>query len=176
MITGRIPGLILLGVAVAILLATGAWLVAAGASESTATLGGQVLGFALVFIFLFLPLAAIGVYLLVRGRGEEAAMAQARQERRLLNMVLTQGKVRFDEAAIELRLTRREIEAMVRDLVGKQLFTGAVNWETGVLYSKEATQLKADRKCPNCGGEVQLAGRGVIRCPYCGSEVFLHLA
>jgi DNA-directed RNA polymerase subunit RPC12/RpoP len=33
--------------------------------------------------------------------------------------------------------------------------------------------MKADRKCPNCGGELTLAGKGVIKCPFCGSEVFL---
>ncbi len=174
--TGRIFGIILIVVAAAILVVASVWLLAAGATESAATTGGQVLGLALVFIFLFLPLAAVGVYLLMRGRGEEAQMAQARQERKLLNMVLTQGKVRLDEVAIELNMTRDEVEDTVRDLVGKQLFTGAVNWKEGLLYSKEAAQLKADHKCPNCGGELQLAGKGVIQCPYCGSEVFMHLA
>ena len=43
----------------------------------------------------------------------------------------------------------------------------------GVLYSKQASQMKADRKCPNCSGELTLAGKGVIKCPFCGSEVFL---
>ena len=102
-------------------------------------------------------------------------MTQARKERKILDMVLTQGKVRLDEVALEINASRDEVEDMVRDLVGKQLFTGAVNWRDGLLYSKEAAQLKADHKCPNCGGELQLAGKGVIECPFCGSEVFMHL-
>jgi DNA-directed RNA polymerase subunit RPC12/RpoP len=28
-------------------------------------------------------------------------------------------------------------------------------------------------KCPNCGGELQIAGKGVIKCPYYGSEIFV---
>ena len=28
-------------------------------------------------------------------------------------------------------------------------------------------------KCPNCGGDLQFAGKGLIVCPFCGSEVFL---
>jgi hypothetical protein len=28
-------------------------------------------------------------------------------------------------------------------------------------------------KCPSCGGEVELAGKGVVRYPFCGAEVFL---
>jgi DNA-directed RNA polymerase subunit RPC12/RpoP len=62
---------------------------------------------------------------------------------------------------------------MVRDLVGKNLFSGAINWKDGILYSKQASELKADRKCPNCGGQLELVGKGVIECPFCGSEVFL---
>ena len=37
---------------------------------------------------------------------------------------------------------------MVRDLVGKNLFSGAINWQDGVLYSKQASQMKADREVP----------------------------
>lgn len=174
--TGRVVGIILIAIAVVILIVAGAWFLTAGATERSASAGGQVLGFALVIIFLVLPVSAAGVYMLMQGRGEQAQMEKAQRERKLLNMVLTQGKVRLDEVAIELNLTRDEVEDTVRDLVGKELFTGAVNWKEGLLYSKEAAQLKADHKCPNCGGELQLAGKGVIQCPYCGSEVFMHLA
>lgn len=173
---GRVVGIILIVIAVVILIVATAWLLTAGATERNASAGGQTLGFALVIIFLVLPVAAAGAYMLMQGRGESAQMDKAQRERKLLNMVLTQGKVRLDEAAIELNLTRDEVEDTVRDLVGKELFTGAINWKEGLLYSKEAAQLKADHKCPNCGGELQLAGKGVIQCPYCGSEVFMHLA
>ena len=65
------------------------------------------------------------------------------------------------------------IKDMIRDLVGKQLFSGAINWDKGILYSVESQQLTDGRKCPNRGGQVEFAGKGVIVCPFCGSEVFL---
>ncbi|HEY54152.1 MAG TPA: zinc ribbon domain-containing protein [Caldilineae bacterium] len=173
--TGRLAGIILIVASILILIAAVAVLGTQLFSEESATAGGQMLGLVMVFLFVVVPIAAVGVYLLVRGQAEEEKMSQARLERDLLNMVLTQGKVSFAEVALELSLTRSEVEDIVRDLVGKQLFTGAVNWNDGILYSKEASQLKKDHLCPNCGGELTLAGKGVIVCPYCGAEVFLHL-
>ncbi len=72
-----------------------------------------------------------------------------------------------------MQLPREEIEQMVQDLVGKQLFSGAINWDKGILYSVESQKLTADHKCPNCGGDLVFAGKGLITCPYCGSQVFL---
>ncbi len=176
MSTGRIVGVILLVVAVIVLVAGGFLLLTQMATEGNATAGGQALGFVCLVLPIAVVLGAVGIYLLIKGRGEEAQMSKARQQREILNMVLTQGKVRLDDIALKLNLSRSETEAMVHDLVGKELFTGAVNWKDGILYSKEASQLKADQKCPNCGGVLELAGKGVIECPYCGAQVFLHLA
>jgi tRNA(Ile2) C34 agmatinyltransferase TiaS len=60
---------------------------------------------------------------------------------------------------------------MVYDLVGKGLFSGYINWNEGVLYAQQASAMR--RKCPNCGGAIELAGRGTFACPYCGSELLL---
>ena len=85
----------------------------------------------------------------------------------------TQGQVTIQEIVVELEEPRENVEDMIRNVVGKQLFSGAINWERGVLYSVESQQLTEGRKCPNCGGELEFAGKGVIVCPWCGSEVFL---
>jgi len=172
--TGRIIGIILVSAALLICVAAGALFGTQLLSESAASVGGQVLGFILVLIFIVLPLAAIGGYLLWHGKQEEARMSRAQMERTILNMVLTQGKVRLSDIAIELNAPRPEVEDMVRDLVGKDLFSGAINWKDGILFSQEASQLKADQRCPNCGAKLELAGRGLVVCPYCGAEVFLH--
>jgi tRNA(Ile2) C34 agmatinyltransferase TiaS len=81
--------------------------------------------------------------------------------------------VRVAEVALELNATRDQVKDYIYDLVGKGLFTGYINWEEGVLYSKQASELREGRKCPNCGGELELVGRGVISCPYCGTDIFL---
>jgi DNA-directed RNA polymerase subunit RPC12/RpoP/predicted transcriptional regulator len=172
--TGRIAGIILIAIAILICLGSGALFGVQLFSESAATIGGQTLGFILVFIFIVLPLAAVGAYLLWHGKQEEARMSRAQMERTILNMVLTQGKVRLSDIAIELNIPREQAEDLVRDLVGKDLFSGAVNWKDGILYSKEASELKADQRCPNCGAKLELAGKGLVVCPYCGTEIFLH--
>jgi DNA-directed RNA polymerase subunit RPC12/RpoP len=86
-------------------------------------------------------------------------------------MVLARGQVRVAEVALELNATRDQVKDYIYDLVGKGLFTGYINWNDGVLYAKEASEMR--RKCPNCGGELELAGKGVFECPYCGTEIFL---
>jgi len=138
------------------------------------TITGALLGIVIVFLVLTAPLVGVGVYLLSRGRAEEAQYARAKLERDVLNMVLTQGKVSFSEAAIDLNIDREQVESIVRSLVGKNLFSGAVNWKDGILYSEEATELVKTRRCPNCGGELEIAGKGLIKCPWCGAEVFIH--
>lgn len=79
------------------------------------------------------------------------------------------------DLAIECNLTRDQVKQNVYDLIGKDLFRGYVNWERGELVSAEAAQIKEDT-CPNCGGRVELAGKGLVRCPYCGTETYLSPA
>ncbi|MCU0501404.1 MAG: hypothetical protein MUC51_06500 [Anaerolineae bacterium] len=169
---GRIIGIILIAIAlIACLLATALLLAQVSANETTVT--GAILGLLIVGVVFVLPLGGGGIYLLTKSQQEKTEYAEIEKQKKLLNMVLAQGKVSFSEVALELNMPRDQVEDMVRDLVGKNLFSGAINWNDGVLYSKQASQMKADRKCPNCGGELTLAGKGVIECPFCGSEVFL---
>ena len=164
---GRIVGLAILVIAGVLFIGWTATVLTTGASA-----GGSVLGLFLALV-VCAPLAAIGVYLLRKGQQEEAEFAQVAKEKTILNMVLTQGQVTIQEIVVELQEPREAVEQMVRNLVGKQLFSGAINWEKGLLYSVESQQLTEGRKCPNCGGEVAFAGKGLIECPWCGSEVFL---
>jgi DNA-directed RNA polymerase subunit RPC12/RpoP/membrane protein implicated in regulation of membrane protease activity len=168
---GRIVGLLMMVGAAVLLLGFLAWGIAAlTAAETSVT--GLALGLFLALVIIA-PLFGIGFYLFRRGVQEEKEFAQVAKEKKILNMVLTQGQVTIQELVIELEEPRANVEGMIRHVVGKQLFSGAINWDRGVLYSVESQQLTEGRKCPNCGGELQFAGKGVIVCPYCGSEVFL---
>jgi len=170
---GRVVGWIMIAIGVIAFLLVVLFLGAQVATRET-TVTGALLGIILVFLVLTAPLVGVGVYLLRRGQAEEAQFARAKLEREVLNMVLTQGKVSFSEAAITLNISRDEVESIVRSLVGKNLFSGAVNWKDGILYSEEAAELVKTRRCPNCGGELEIAGKGLIKCPWCGAEVFIH--
>lgn len=164
---GRVVGAgLMLGSAV-LLLAFVGWLL-----TEEVTAGGTVLGI-FVALAVMAPVFGIGFYLFRKGTVEKSQFAQVEQEKKILNMVLTQGQVTMNELVTELQQPRDAIEDMIRDLVGKRLFSGAINWDKGIFYSVESASLVNDRKCPNCGSQVEFAGKGLVRCPHCGSEVFL---
>lgn len=159
----RIIGIVLIVVGVGV----AAWLFT-GLAESTGAKAGYVLGLCLFS----LPFFAVGLYFLLTSRTEMKVESQADKERTILNAVMTRGRVSVADLAIESNLTRDKVKQNVYDLIGKDLFRGYVNWEKGELVSAEAAQIKEDT-CPNCGGKVELAGKGLVRCPYCGTETYL---
>jgi DNA-directed RNA polymerase subunit RPC12/RpoP len=105
-------------------------------------------------------------------RGEIKAESKADKERAILNSVMTRGRVSVADLAIEGNLTRDQVRDFIYDLIGKDLFRGYVNWDRGELVSAEAAEIK-EGSCPNCGGRLELAGKGLVRCPYCGTEIYL---
>jgi hypothetical protein len=167
---GRTTGLILILLAIILIVAAGLYLFS-GLAEHRLTTSGFMLGLLLALI-LALPLMGTGIFLLVRGRGEAQQLAQATQEKKILNIVRTHGKADIADVALEMNLTRDQIKEHIYDLVGKGLFTGYINWNEGVLYAREAAEMQTT-KCPNCGGVRELVGKGIVKCPYCGSELFL---
>jgi hypothetical protein len=168
--TGKTIGIILVMIGVLIGLVAALFFGSGVASGRTAA--AMILGFGLVFVVVVLPLVGVGGFLFVKGRQEAAAFVEVEKEKRVLNMVLTQGQVRVAEVALELNATRDQVKGWIYDLVGKGLFTGYINWDEGILYSKQVSDMGTN-KCPNCGGQLELAGKGVVSCPYCGTEIFL---
>jgi len=162
----KTTGYILLGIGAAILLVVAAW---ASAYDFEA---GSTRVLAIAFgVIVASPLIGIGIYTVTKGHGEAAEERVIARQRKLLSMVQTQGKVALSAAALELGVTRDEAKAIVYELVGKQLFSGYIDWKDQVLYSVDTSKLKTG-KCPNCSGELEVAGKGLVKCPYCGSEVF----
>ena len=140
--------------------------------EGSLQTSGFVLGIVLAVMFVTLPIVAVGAFVLIRSRAEAEQLAQVAKERKLLNMVQTQGKVNVADAAVGLDVPLSTIKQFIYDLVGKGIFVGYINWDEGVLYAQEASKMRTT-KCPHCGGERELVGKGVVKCPYCGSELFL---
>jgi len=169
--TGKTIGLVLIVAGIGVCLLSMLWLAVSYALGSYETLAAPVLGLGLAFI-LAAPFVGVGIFLFIKGQREAAAFAEVEKERKLLGMVQAQGQVRISDVALELDASRERVKEWVYDLVHKGLFAGYINWDEGTLYSRDAAQLRGN-KCPNCGGEVELAGKGVVQCPYCGAEIFL---
>jgi DNA-directed RNA polymerase subunit RPC12/RpoP len=170
--SGRTIGSILIAAGLIIGALAAFWLFS-GMNEGALRGSGATFGLLFVVLFLVAPLVGGGFYFLTRGRAEEKASERAREQRRLLDMLMTRGQLSIVDVALELGRTREQIEGDLYDLVGLGLFTGFVDWRKGVLHSVEAAQLQGRQTCPNCGGELELAGKGLITCPYCGAEIFL---
>ncbi len=171
--SGRVVGILLLGAGIVIGVLLVAWL-GFGVREDNLEGSGAVLGLILGFGFVVLPLVGGGTYFLIRGRAEARELAEVQEQRRLLDIVSTRGQVPISDLVLELKSSRDAVQNDIYDLVGRGLFSGYVDWRKGVLYSIEASKLQGQRHCPNCGGEVELAGKGLIKCPYCGAEIFLQ--
>lgn len=170
---GRTLGLILIGIAVVALILIVALVFTPVWTGEGGTTSGAVLGFVLFTAVIVLPLAGAGVFLLIRGNQEAEQMAYVRQQRQLLNIVKSRGQIDIGDLVIELNATRDSVQAMIHDLVGKGLYSGYINWDEGMLYSEQAAQLRDITECRNCGGQVDLVGKGVVQCPYCSTEYFL---
>jgi hypothetical protein len=142
-------------------------------SEGSLTSGAATLGIVIGLLVLVLPQLGFGAYLLMRGQQEAVVAESASKQRKMLGMIKAKGQVNIADLAIELRSSRDEIQGMIYELVNMGLYSGYINWSEGTLYSSEASELRTLDRCKNCNGQLELAGKGVIRCPYCGTEYFL---
>jgi hypothetical protein len=170
--SGRVIGLILLGAAVVIGVLGAIWLITNVQSDDLETTGA-VFGAAILAIVFVIPLAGAGIYLLIKGRQEAAELVHVDRQRKLLGVIGTRGQISIGDLVLELRSTRDEIQNDIHALVSRGLFSGYVDWSKGTLYSVEASQLQGRNTCPNCGGQLELGGKGLVKCPYCGAEIFL---
>ncbi len=167
----RVLGYVFLGLGVIIGLFGLAWGMASMA-DGTINVTGLLL-----LLLILAPIEAMligaGVYVLRSSATEMAEMVEVKRQRKILSALQTQGRLSLSEAALEVDATLDQIKQDVYDLVGKGLFSGYIDWQDGILYSRQARALRDAGSCPNCNGKLELAGKGVIKCPYCDTDIFL---
>jgi len=169
--SSRLTGIVLTVAGIGIALIAGLWLASQVSGEDLSS-GGALVGAGLAFI----PVAVVAVkelYLFLKGGEEAQTESMMHKQRQLLDILKSRGQVAVPDMAIEMNVSADQVKNMVHQLVGLQVFSGYVNWDEGVLYSAEASNLRELEKCKNCGGEINLVGKGVVACKYCGTEYFL---
>ncbi len=169
--SSRLIGIILTVVGVGIAIIAGLWL-ATRSSSPGATAGGTILGAGLAFIPVAL-FVGFGLYLFVQGGSQAQEESVMQKQRMLLDILKSRGQVSVNDMALEMHSNVDTVKELVYQLVGLQVFSGYINWDDGILYSADAKNLRQLDKCKNCGGEIQLVGKGVVKCKYCGTEYFL---
>jgi hypothetical protein len=170
--SGRLLGLLLIGGSIVLLIGGGAYLAGVYA-EGDLRLGGALIG-GVVGLIILLPLFGGGVFLLVRSSREAAQDAERAELRKILDMVKSRGQLPVSDLVIELGEDQQSVQAKIHALVGMGVFSGFINWDEGILYSQDAAGLRELERCKFCGGELKLAGKGVVTCPYCGAEYYLN--
>jgi ribosomal protein S27AE len=171
--SGRVVGLILMAVGAIVGILAGTWLILNVQSDDLQTTGA-VFGAVFIYGLIVLPLVGGGVFLLIKGQSEAKDLANVDRQRELLGIISTRGQVSIGDVVLQMKSTRDQVQADLNALVSRGLFSGYVDWSKGMLYSVEASKLQGRTTCPNCGGQLELAGKGLIKCPYCGAEIFLQ--
>ncbi len=97
----------------------------------------------------------------------------AHKEWELMSVVHGRGTVSLADLSKELKLSEKRIREFLATAMGRGVFAGYVDWNRKQVYSADVAALRGRSACPNCGGAMDLAGRGLIVCPYCAAEVFL---
>lgn len=97
----------------------------------------------------------------------------AKKQAQLGSVVQARGQMSMQDLSQELQTPEALIKTWLYQLVRRGHFSGYVDWDQQIVYSRQRGALTAQNSCPNCTAALNLAGQGIIGCQYCGAEIFL---
>src|SRR3954469_24688135 len=111
--SGRIIGLVLIALgAIVGILGVIYWIGNQQTDSTAKTLGIAICGLRVAVI------AGFGVWFLMQGRSETAQFAEVEKEKRILNIIATQGTVQLANLSLETNMPIDQVKAAIYDLVG----------------------------------------------------------
>lgn len=114
----------------------------------------------------FLPL--LGLPVAIYWLRDDIALAFGAASHRIVEHVVTEGRITLDALAAHFGLSRRRLERVLRQQPDLPLVT---DYAKGMVYSEQAAAELAELSvCANCGGATEVAGMNLVACPYCHSE------
>ncbi len=168
---GKTIGIILIIAGIAVC-SVASLFIGSGIASNQVQTSGAILGIGLFGVIPLLILGGVGAFLFISGSREAAEIVDVQKKERLLGMIQSAGKVSLGSVAIEMKMTQQQVKDAIFELVNQGLFSGFINWQEGIFYSKDSANVGSN-KCPNCGGIREIVGKGLVKCPYCGVELFI---
>lgn len=93
-------------------------------------------------------------------------------QQEMIDLIQQRGQLYLDDLAVVVQTPMELVTEWIYHLVHDNRFSGYINWETAMLYSTNASQLRQSSRCPNCTSPLSLDGERV-KCTTCGSEILL---
>jgi len=93
-------------------------------------------------------------------------------QQEMVDIIQQRGQLYLDDLAVVIQTPMELATEWIYQLVHDNRFSGYINWETAMLYSTNASQLRKSSRCPNCTSPLSLDGER-IKCTTCGSEILL---
>jgi hypothetical protein len=99
-----------------------------------------VIGLLLGLLIFSLPQLALGVYLIKFSRQTEETPLQTRTRQQLLALLEESHQYTLPDLIYTLNISEDELQTAVHQATLRNEFSGYINWEKGMLYSRQVTK------------------------------------